>query len=233
MFQAFDRKDKAEQLEAPSDRLQDLRHRRADPARARRRQDAGALEPAQARQHVRLRPRGYGFHSDAGLPRHAGGRCRHASALGLSRARDPQHAASTPNTEKRTQSMEIGQYQPNLDGDGLRIGIVQSRFNEPVCNGLADACIEELERLGVIGQDVLLVTVPGALEIPLALQSSPSRPVRRADRAWRRRARRDVITSNSCRTKAARASRASRSISARRWRTPCSRPKTTSRRSRA
>jgi 6,7-dimethyl-8-ribityllumazine synthase len=66
--------------------------------------------------------------------------------------------------------MEIGQYQPNLDGDGLRIGIVQSRFNEPVCNGLADACIEELERLGVIGQDVLLVTVPGALEIPLALQ---------------------------------------------------------------
>jgi 6,7-dimethyl-8-ribityllumazine synthase len=66
--------------------------------------------------------------------------------------------------------MEIGQYQPNLDGDGLRVGIVQSRFNEPVCNGLADACIEELERLGVVGEDVLLVTVPGALEIPLALQ---------------------------------------------------------------
>ena len=66
--------------------------------------------------------------------------------------------------------MEIGQYQPNLDGDGLRIGIVQSRFNEPVCNGLVDACIEELERLGIAGEDVLLVTVPGALEIPLALQ---------------------------------------------------------------
>jgi 6,7-dimethyl-8-ribityllumazine synthase len=66
--------------------------------------------------------------------------------------------------------MEIGQYQPNLDGDGLRIGIVQARFNEPVCNGLADSCIEELERLGVTGEDVLLVTVPGALEIPLALQ---------------------------------------------------------------
>ncbi len=66
--------------------------------------------------------------------------------------------------------MEIGQYQPNLDGDGLRIGIVQSRFNEPVCNGLVDACVEELQRLGVVGEDVLLVTVPGALEIPLALQ---------------------------------------------------------------
>jgi 6,7-dimethyl-8-ribityllumazine synthase len=67
--------------------------------------------------------------------------------------------------------MEPGQFQPDLDGSGLRIGIVQSRFNEPVCNGLADACIEELERLGVTGQDVLLVPVPGALEIPLALQS--------------------------------------------------------------
>jgi 6,7-dimethyl-8-ribityllumazine synthase len=66
--------------------------------------------------------------------------------------------------------MEIGQYQPNHDGDGLRVGIVQSRFNEPVCNGLVDACVEELERLGVAGEDVLLVTVPGALEIPLALQ---------------------------------------------------------------
>jgi 6,7-dimethyl-8-ribityllumazine synthase len=66
--------------------------------------------------------------------------------------------------------MEIGQYQPNLDGEGLRIGIVQARFNEPVCNGLADACVEELDRLGVTGEDVLLVTVPGALEIPLALQ---------------------------------------------------------------
>ena len=66
--------------------------------------------------------------------------------------------------------MEIGQYQPNMDGGGLRIGVVQSRFNEPVCNGLVDACVEELERLGIAGEDVLLVTVPGALEIPLALQ---------------------------------------------------------------
>ena len=39
-----------------------------------------------------------------------------------------------------------------------------------MCNGLADACVEELERLGVTGEDVLLVSVPGALEIPLALQ---------------------------------------------------------------
>ncbi|WP_225721222.1 6,7-dimethyl-8-ribityllumazine synthase [Candidatus Vallotiella sp. (ex Adelges kitamiensis)] len=66
--------------------------------------------------------------------------------------------------------MEIGQYKPNHDGNGLRIGIVQSRFNKTICNGLIDICLAELEHLGVTGEDVLLVTVPGALEIPLALQ---------------------------------------------------------------
>lgn len=66
--------------------------------------------------------------------------------------------------------MEIGQYQPELDGEGLRVGIVQARFNDAVCAALRDAAVAELDRLGVDGEDVLLVTVPGALEIPLALQ---------------------------------------------------------------
>ncbi|MCY0387597.1 6,7-dimethyl-8-ribityllumazine synthase [Robbsia sp. Bb-Pol-6] len=65
--------------------------------------------------------------------------------------------------------MEIGEYHLKLDGNGLRIGIVQSRFNEDVCTQLRSACVAELERLGVTGSDVLLVTVPGALEIPVAL----------------------------------------------------------------
>lgn len=59
---------------------------------------------------------------------------------------------------------------PDLAGADLRIGIVQSRFNEPVCLALRDACLSELARLGVDDSDVLVVTVPGALEIPLALQ---------------------------------------------------------------
>lgn len=66
--------------------------------------------------------------------------------------------------------MTVGTYEPNLDGEGLRIGIVQSRFNEDVCHGLLAACLAELKRLGVADEDVLLVTVPGALEIPFALQ---------------------------------------------------------------
>ena len=66
--------------------------------------------------------------------------------------------------------MTVGIYETNLVGQGLRIGIVQARFNEDVCHGLLSACLAELKHLGVEEEDVLHVTVPGALEIPLALQ---------------------------------------------------------------
>lgn len=66
--------------------------------------------------------------------------------------------------------MSVGIYDPDFDGTGLRIGIVQARFNEDICHGLRAACLTELKHLGIDDQDVLLVTVPGALEIPLALQ---------------------------------------------------------------
>lgn len=66
--------------------------------------------------------------------------------------------------------MTVGSYESNLDGEGLRIGIAQARFNDNVCQGLLDACLAELQRLGVADEDVLHVSVPGALEIPLALQ---------------------------------------------------------------
>ena len=66
--------------------------------------------------------------------------------------------------------MSVGSYQPEFEGIDLRIGIVQSRFNEDVCHGLLAACLAELKHLGVDDDDVLYVTVPGALEIPLALQ---------------------------------------------------------------
>lgn len=61
--------------------------------------------------------------------------------------------------------------EPNLDGAELRIGVVMSRFNPVVCHGLRDACLDELIKLGVAAEDITLVTVPGALEIPLALQT--------------------------------------------------------------
>ena len=66
--------------------------------------------------------------------------------------------------------MTVGSYETNLSGDGLRVGIVQARFNEDVCHGLLSACLAELKHLGVADDDVLHVTVPGALEVPLILQ---------------------------------------------------------------
>lgn len=59
----------------------------------------------------------------------------------------------------------------NLDGRQLRIGIVQSRFNEPVVAGLLSACLVELQKHGVIPDAIDLVSVPGALEIPVVLQT--------------------------------------------------------------
>ena len=58
----------------------------------------------------------------------------------------------------------------NLDGTGKKIGIVQSRFNPEVCDGLLSACYTELLRLGVKKVDIRIATVPGALETPLILQ---------------------------------------------------------------
>lgn len=66
--------------------------------------------------------------------------------------------------------MEIEVFQSELEGDGLRIGVVQARFNEVICEALRDACLAELLELGVDADDVLVCTVPGALEIPVALQ---------------------------------------------------------------
>lgn|SRR5512135_119219 len=57
-----------------------------------------------------------------------------------------------------------------LDGAGLRIGIVASRFNEEIVAKLLERADAELARLGVHAEDVTRVTVAGALEIPLALQ---------------------------------------------------------------
>ena len=64
----------------------------------------------------------------------------------------------------------VGVLEADLNGQDLRIGIVQARFNEAYCVALTTSCIEELIKMGVSQSDIKLVTVPGALEIPFALQ---------------------------------------------------------------
>ena len=58
-----------------------------------------------------------------------------------------------------------------LDGKGLYIGVVQARFNPSVTDALERACRGELAALGVADDHIDLVRVPGALEIPMALQA--------------------------------------------------------------
>ena len=65
----------------------------------------------------------------------------------------------------------IFEYPSSHDGNGLCVGIVMSRFNPDIGEGLLAACVAELRRLGVADRDIEVATTPGALEIPLALQT--------------------------------------------------------------
>ena len=65
---------------------------------------------------------------------------------------------------------DIREIEPDLDGAALRVGIAMSRFSPEIGEGLLSGCLDELQRLGVKAENILLVTVPGALELPLALQ---------------------------------------------------------------
>jgi 6,7-dimethyl-8-ribityllumazine synthase len=58
-----------------------------------------------------------------------------------------------------------------LDGKRLVIGIVQARFNQGVTNALAKACWDELLAHGVLEKNIDHYQVPGALEVPIALQA--------------------------------------------------------------
>ena len=61
--------------------------------------------------------------------------------------------------------------EDRMNGKKLSIGIVQARFNASVTDALAAACKAELLALGVSDKDIDHVTVPGALEVPVALQA--------------------------------------------------------------
>ena len=63
------------------------------------------------------------------------------------------------------------EYPSNENGTGLRIGIAVARFNQDICDGLLSGAINQLHELGVSAEDITVCSVPGALEIPLVLQS--------------------------------------------------------------
>ena len=67
--------------------------------------------------------------------------------------------------------MAVNKIEPNHAGAGLRIGIVVGRFNENIGEGLLASCLAKLKSFGVSESDITVASVPGALEIPLVLQT--------------------------------------------------------------
>jgi 6,7-dimethyl-8-ribityllumazine synthase len=66
--------------------------------------------------------------------------------------------------------MPIRRITPSHNGDGLRVGIVMSRFNAAIGEGLLGGALRALKESGVAESNITVVSVPGALETPLALQ---------------------------------------------------------------
>jgi 6,7-dimethyl-8-ribityllumazine synthase len=66
-------------------------------------------------------------------------------------------------------------FEGTLNATGLRIGVVVSRFNEFITEALAKGALETLEKYGCRAEDILLVKVPGAWELPAAAQAIASR----------------------------------------------------------
>ncbi|MGA1296412.1 MAG: 6,7-dimethyl-8-ribityllumazine synthase, partial [Burkholderiaceae bacterium] len=57
--------------------------------------------------------------------------------------------------------VEAEVFEAIVDGTGMRIGLVQARFNAPVCEALRQSCLDTLADLGVSDDDVVVMTVPG------------------------------------------------------------------------
>ena len=66
--------------------------------------------------------------------------------------------------------MALRHIAPDPDGDGRRVGIVLSRFNAAIGEGLLAGALRALGEAGVAEEDITVATVPGALETPQALQ---------------------------------------------------------------
>ncbi len=60
---------------------------------------------------------------------------------------------------------------PDIDGKGIRIGIIAARFNDHIVCALRDGALRALARLSVRDSDISEIWVPGAFEVPLAAQT--------------------------------------------------------------
>jgi len=66
--------------------------------------------------------------------------------------------------------MAVNEISVDLNAGGLKVAIVVSRFNDFLTKQLLEGAIDCLVRHGVLEEDVTVVRVPGANEIPLAAE---------------------------------------------------------------
>ncbi len=64
----------------------------------------------------------------------------------------------------------MDEFVGKTESKGLKIGIVVSRFNELITEGLLAGALDTLKEAGVADEDITLVRVPGSFEISLAAQ---------------------------------------------------------------
>lgn len=66
----------------------------------------------------------------------------------------------------------VNKIEGNLDGSGLKIALVQSRFNDLITGKLAEGALDGLKRHGVDEKNIDQILVPGSFEIPLAAKTA-------------------------------------------------------------
>ena len=62
--------------------------------------------------------------------------------------------------------MEIQRWEGRIDAEGLRFGLIVSRFNQPITDALLEGALNVLKHKGARPEDIEIATVPGAFEIP-------------------------------------------------------------------
>ena len=58
-------------------------------------------------------------------------------------------------------------YQGKFQAKGLKIGIVQSRFNQFISERLLEGTLDALSKLGAEDEDISIYKVPGSFEVPV------------------------------------------------------------------
>ena len=102
--------------------------------------------------------------SEAGSPFELEGKGFPRTELGQE---EPSRNVDRQHTKERTFTC-LGRWKERFRQKGIRFGLVVSRFNDFISSKLVEGAVDALKRHGATEEQILLVKVPGAFEIPLA-----------------------------------------------------------------